>query len=206
MDDTVQTGPAKAEPSIETERAKYAEVWKSLAYRKACHGRHGLDLWRNHRDMFPPNPSSVLDIGCGTGRLFAHLRDNGINAKAIDLVDGMDPEIRARYGAHFTATAIQDLRELGRRFELGMCIDVMEHLPETAIDAALQVIDAVTDTAVFLIANHVSQHMGADLHLTQRPPEWWQARLQTVFAHVERLPYVRQRWNDPDVVFLFRCN
>jgi SAM-dependent methyltransferase len=202
MTEDISSGPQKAEPTIESERAKYAECWQSDVYRKAC---HGLALWRDHRAFFPANPGSVLDIGCGTGRLFGHLRDNGIHATAIDLVDGLDPEIREKYGHWFHALPIQDIGDLGVRFSLGVCCDVMEHLPESEVDAALRAIRAATDTSVFMIANHVSTHLGHELHLTQQPPEWWQAKLQAVFRDVERLPYVRRRWRDPDVVFVFRC-
>jgi SAM-dependent methyltransferase len=203
MTDESTSGPPKAEPTIESERAKYAEVWQSAPYRKAC---HGLDLWREHRDIFPPNPRSVIDIGCGTGRLFGHLRDNGIAAHAIDLVDGLDPDIRERHAAYFTTTAIQDMRYFLAHWELGICCDVMEHLPESQVHAALDAIRDATDTSVFMIANHESTHLGHELHLTQRPPEWWQAQMKAVFGTVERLPYVRRRWRDPDVVFLFRCS
>ncbi len=194
--------PAPPDTGIEAERVKYAEVWQMRGYRNAC---HGLDLWRHRRDIFPPNPVSVLDIGAGTGRLFGHLRDNGIHAEGIDLVDGLDPEIRERHGKHFHQMPVQSMARWEAWFDLGICADVMEHLPEADVDIALQAIDAVTDTTVFLIANHESSYGGHDLHLTRQPPEWWAGRLNAIFMNVERLPYIRRK-RDADDVFLFRCS
>ncbi len=199
--DTEGTTPEQPDTSIEAERAKYTEVWRHRAYRKAC---HGLDLWRTRREIFPPNPKSVLDIGCGTGRLFAHLRDNGIHAQGVDLVDALDPNIRQDYAPWFREMPVQDLFGWDQPFDLGICADVMEHLPESDVDDALAQIAMTVSKAVFLIANHPSEYMGHDLHLTRRPVEWWQDRMSVAFDHVERLPYAR-KGHEVEDVFLFRC-
>ncbi len=181
----------------EAERAKYEHVWQRPEYRVKA---HGLDLWQNRREIFPEHIESAVDLGCGHGRLFAQWCEEGIDAEAVDFAEAaLDPTIRAKWGDRFTLGCLWSL-DLDRVFDLGVCADVMEHIPEEKVGKVLRRIGVYCRTAVFLIANHPSKSLGFDLHPTMRPDWWWAEKLRGRFPVVEQLDYPSRR-----DVYLFRC-
>lgn len=118
-------------------------------------------------------PGSVLDVGCASGLLVEALRERGVDAWGIDISEyalgQVAPAMRA-----FCRLA-QATEPLGRRYDLIVCIEVVEHL--TAEDG-LRVIDnlcAHTDDIVFS-----SSPLDRDepTHLNVQEPEIW----ATLFA------------------------
>lgn len=150
------------------EREKYTEVWKDPDYRVRC---HGLDLWSQERDLYGDKPASAIDFGCGTGRLVAQWQREGIDAIGVDIAaTAPDP------GLSIVLANLWEL-ELPRRYELGNCTDVMEHIPPVHVDAVLERIAAACERCVFKIANYPSMHGDGMLHLTMQPRGWWAERL-----------------------------
>ncbi|MFD7551873.1 class I SAM-dependent DNA methyltransferase [Streptomyces sp. NPDC059578] len=57
-----------------------------------------------------PSPLPVLDVGCGTGRVTAHLTDLGVPVTGVDLSPGMVDVARATHpGCTFTVGSMLDL-------------------------------------------------------------------------------------------------
>ena len=59
--------------------------------------------------------------------------------------------------------------------DLGLCIGVLEHIPTDRIDTALDTIASLSTQQVISICPHSSRH---GLHLTVKPADWWEQRLQ----------------------------
>ncbi|QIB43021.1 class I SAM-dependent methyltransferase [Streptomyces aureoverticillatus] len=104
------------------------------------------------------DPTTVLELGCGTGRALAHLAQQGVQATGVDLSPVMVQHVTERWGP------------LGVRF---ICAEVLEHLrtsPET-YDAAYSIFGALwfTDPAKLLplIAEHLNP--GGVLVFSQPP-------------------------------------
>lgn len=162
------------------ERAKYEHVWDIPSYRTR---HHGLDMWRNHRELFPRQIESALDIGCGSGRLFKQWRAEGIEGFGVDFADNaLDTDSNRE---HFFNACLWNM-ELGRQFDLGVCTDVMEHIPMINVDDVLQRIAMHCDTTIFKIANYPS--VFGDLHLTCKPADWWFERLSQ-FGRARQIPF-----------------
>ncbi len=161
----------------QSERAKYETVWNQPSYRTA---NQGLGLWQRARAIFG-TPTSALDIGCGNGRLMAAMLAEGIDAHGVDFAPNA-PD--AGNAARVTNACLWDM-QFDRRFELGVCADVMEHIPPERVDAVLQRIVDCCDVTVFEIANYPSIY--GDLHLTLQDADWWQAKLGE-FGRAEFLP------------------
>ena len=67
-------------------------------------------------------PSSVFDIGCGTGFKLAHLRESGYECTGVDFLEAMVGYARQEYpGIEFDAGDVRDVR-LGRTFDVITCL------------------------------------------------------------------------------------
>lgn len=158
---------------LERERVKYAAAYKRDGYRQAC---HGLAMWENHRGIFPEKVRSAVDLGCGTGRLFTEWNRQGIDGWGVDFVDALDEG-----NAYAHKLIVANLWDLGMDFEnrfapfdLGVCADVMEHIPPELVDQTLANICPLSRVTVFKIANYPSSYTDlGPLHLTLRPADWW---------------------------------
>lgn len=169
---------------LEQETAKYETVWADERYRVA---NQGLQLWQLHRGIFPAAPSCALDIGCGNGRMFGQWNREGIEGHGVDFAaNALDPDHPNR--RNFTLQCLWTMR-FDREFDLGVCADVMEHIPPDKVDDVLRAISASCRTAVFQIANYPSCF--GDLHLTLQPSDWWLAKLDE-FGEAEFLPAVKR--------------
>ncbi len=162
---------------IERERAKYEDVWTRPEYRVKA---HGLALWQQHREIFPDVVTTAVDLGCGHARLVERWNLEGIDGWGVDFAEAApDPEIRLVWGPKLVMSCLWEL-SMGRRFDLGVCADVMEHIPEPMVDRTLARIRDHCDVVIFKIANFPSRMLGHDLHPTMRGRTWWRDRLGMV--------------------------
>lgn len=163
----------------------YEEVWSHDEYRQVC---HGLKLYEEHRELFPEEFKTVIDLGCGMGWLVQRLVTDGYDAYGVDIAkNSMDDEMKALLEGRIWH---QDLRRgmyrgVGPdngRFDLGVCCDVMEHINERDVLAVLSNIWSVCDEVIFVIANHASEFLGHNLHPTTKAPEWWWRQMLAIDA------------------------
>jgi 2-polyprenyl-3-methyl-5-hydroxy-6-metoxy-1,4-benzoquinol methylase len=82
------------------------------------------------------SPASVLDVGCGSGHLLAHLHKTwpgacllgvDFSSKSVDLAQRLQPALE------FRQCSIFELDRLGRTFDLVICTEVLEHLEEAGM-------------------------------------------------------------------------
>lgn len=103
------------------------------------------------------NVQSLIDYGCGKGRLFEHL-------PILD-VHGYDPAIE-KYSV-----------KPSRKAQLVTCIDVLEHIEPEYLDAVLDDIASMSTEYYFLTVNTGPAYKvlsdGRNAHLIQEPLEWW---------------------------------
>ena len=177
------------------ELSKYLEVWQSGNYRKACHGLDFFKQCRHEMGQF----KTVLDIGCGTGRLLKHLIDNGFEAEGVDFAhNALDPDIKDDLIFHHANIWELDLDPV---FDIGICADVMEHIPEEKVQDTLSAIHDHCYKVYYVIANYPSKHMGHNLHVTMKPKEWWRENI-ALQADVREIPISRTGRNE---VFAFEA-
>ena len=113
-------------------------------------------------------PHSVLDAGCAMGFLVEALRDRGVEAFGLDVsdyaLDQVRPDIKP-YCGKGSITA-----DLPRRYDLIVCVEVLEHLsPEEAALAAANLCGHSDD----LLFSSTSSDYKEATHVNVRPPEYW---------------------------------
>lgn len=107
-----------------------------------------------------PEGGSVLDVGCGEGFLTDWFRSQGFKAHGVDGDDllGVDQ--------------IVDLTEpLGLSgFDLAVCLEVGEHLPDSAAET---LVDSLCEAAPLIAFSAAIPAQGGPGHINEQWPEYW---------------------------------
>lgn len=124
-------------------------------------------------DMFGPF-ESALDLGAGDGFCAHVLAETGTEAHMVELSEAVLP-----YAFKDTHCRIHDLTEplyYGRTFDLVMCVEVAEHLPESAADTLCDTIARHVGRVLIFTAAHQKQRGGG--HVNLQPSVYWFRKLR----------------------------
>jgi SAM-dependent methyltransferase len=169
------------------EAGKYAKVWADPRYGQSP--SPGLTVLPRALEVlgladknengtrsvhFTDPMPSIVDFGCGDGRVVRELRDYGFDAIGVDLDN---------YGGLPWLSFVQaSLWELPLYFtvDYGLCCDVMEHIPTDNVVGALTCMRRVIKKAAFFQIAMFEDYFGPEilgepLHLTVKDPAWWKA-------------------------------
>lgn len=147
-------------------------------------------------------PSSIVDIGCGTGHWLAAARELGV--QDIFGVDGpwVSKTQLAIQAENFSARDLAAPLHLGRRFDLALSFEVAEHLPESAARTFVESLCAAADVVAFSAA---IPGQGGRHHLNEQWPIYW-AKLFQEFKY-DCFDYLRPRmWNNPRIAWYYAQN
>lgn len=114
------------------------------------------------------NSKTLLDYGSGKARQY--------------LVDATHLEwgvpIPVCYDPYYKPYSVKPLG----KFDGVICTDVLEHVPESELDAVIKEIFNYADKFVFLVicTREAKKTLpdGRNAHLTVRPEEWWSAKIE----------------------------
>lgn len=112
-------------------------------------------------------PRTLLDIGSGTGIMVQTARKLGVNAIGIDLL-ATPPDIK-----HDLTKPIG----LGKHFDMVLCLEVAEHLPERAAPLLCQTIAAHTPPNGRLIFSAAMPGQTGIEHVNLQKPAYWRKLL-----------------------------
>jgi SAM-dependent methyltransferase len=115
-------------------------------------------------------PRSVVDVGCGPGLMLARFAEKGVDVRGIE---GSRAAIRrSRVGERITRANLErGVPPLGR-FDLCLCIEVAEHLPERTARKLVTGLTSLSDTVVFTAA---TPGQGGRHHVNEQPHSYWRA-------------------------------
>jgi FkbM family methyltransferase len=91
------------------------------------------------------NPSTLLDIGCGPGHFVDSFRDQGIDAKGIDVDDRVNGKEHLTYQSLFDIT--------NENADVVVCMEVAEHIEQALEDEVVaKVVSTVGNTLIWTAA------------------------------------------------------
>ena len=118
------------------------------------------------------SPASVLDVGCGAGAWLSEYLECGI-ADCLG-VDGAYVQQKSLLvpAAHFESQDVSQLFDLGRRFDIVQCLEVAEHLAQSASDTLVANLTRHSDKVLFSAA---TPGQGGEFHINEQTYEYWRA-------------------------------
>ena len=116
-------------------------------------------------------PRSLLDIGCGTGTWLRAALELGVcEVRGIDGVPIAEAELLIP-GEMFQTVDLSRPIDLGKKFDMVLCLEVAEHLPAESASALIASLVAHSDVILFSAAapGQIGQH-----HVNCQWPDYWQ--------------------------------
>lgn len=147
--------------------------------------------------LFESHPiDSVLDVGCGMGAWLSVAQRLG--ATRCVGVDGDDDAV---------APAFHQL-DLTEPFDVGpvdlvICLEVAEHLPESAAET---IVDSICRHSNLVLFSAATPGQGGDGHINEQPHEYWDARFTVRGYAMEtvRTSGIQASWYERNIR-VFRC-
>jgi len=117
------------------------------------------------------HPSSAVDIGCGLGNFLRVFIENGVHD--VLGVDGAHvPRHLLKIPAdRFVTCDLEQSWNLGRRFDIAVCLEVAEHLELRNADAFIANLVSLAPVLLFSAA---IPYQGGENHVNCQWPEYWQ--------------------------------
>lgn len=116
-------------------------------------------------------PHSVMDAGCAFGMLVEQLRARGVEAEGIDISEYAIAQVHESVRSYVRVASVTE--PFGRRYDLIVCIEVLEHMPRHEAEAAIANMCAWSDDILFSSSPY--DHKEAT-HMNVNPPEYWADR------------------------------
>jgi len=116
-------------------------------------------------------PSSVVDIGCGIGQWLREFKAAGVT-KILGIDGPWVPfgELLIRKDEYLPFDFTEGKINLDTTFDLAICLEVAEHLPESNADSLVEMVASFSETIVFSAA---VPGQGGYLHVNEQWPSFW---------------------------------
>lgn len=136
-------------------------------------------------------PSSVVDVGCGTGALLERLRDGGSAVFGLEYAEAALNACRARSLDVEKFDLESDSFANDRTFDVAVSMEVAEHLPESVADRYVDLLASLAPVVVFTAA---TPGQGGNDHVNEQPHSYWIDKFGDRGFQHERV--LSRRWSE----------
>jgi SAM-dependent methyltransferase len=148
------------------------------------------------------SPSTVLDVGCGTGEWLAEFMRHGAEVTGLD-GPWLDRGALAIPADRFTPVDLGQLPLPARlSVDLTLCLEVAEHLGPERAD---RLVGELTATAPIVVFSAAIPHQGGIGHVNERPQSHWVEQFGRRGYHPDDM-IRRAVWDDRDVEWWYPQN
>lgn len=148
-------------------------------------------------------PQSLLDVGCSVGGWLKVAKSLGVeDILGLDVQWYLDSKQLVIPPENFRAVDLRYPAPLERTFDLAMCLEMAEHIPQNCSDA---LVDLLTQAAPIVLFSAALPGQGGRGHINEQWPEYWQEKFKRRgFLIVDCL---RTRlWKDESIPYFYRQN
>ena len=144
-------------------------------------------------------PKRVIDVGCATGLYLKPFLDSGIDVEGVDYApDAIDDSIRKipKKLIH-TADITKDKIKI-KKADLTICLEVLEHIPESGADKSVEYLCSTAKTIIFSAA---AVGQGGRGHINCQPKYYWLEKfwqnkyIEDVVATKKILDFMKQGYH-----------
>jgi SAM-dependent methyltransferase len=155
--------------------ANHDELYNDSYYRNAVDPIAAASAPAMTRTLFEAlHPTTVVDVGCGTGQLLLHFQKLGVTStRGLEYSEAALAICRDR-GLQVQKFDLEQEQNIDWRADLVTSTEVAEHLPERCADRYVDLLCSIADR-VFMTAATPGQ-TGTD-HVNEQPNEYWIAKL-----------------------------
>jgi SAM-dependent methyltransferase len=149
------------------------------------------------------SPKSVVDIGCGLGSWLSVFQQHQVaNVLGVDQPKYINLKHLTISSENFRAHDLTQPLQLPQKYDLATCLEVAEHLPESAADTLIQSLVGASDIVVFSAA---IPSQGGIHHVNEQWASYWVKRFaQHAYEAIDCIrPHI---WNNNQVEMWYRQN
>lgn len=115
------------------------------------------------------SPASIIELGCGTGRLLYPYQEEELEVRGVEL-SSIAQKVSRLSSNHFEEYDLTDPYYPEREYDIVLCIEVLEHLPESAADT---IVDSICRSAPVAIITAATPGQGGTHHVNEKPHNYW---------------------------------
>jgi SAM-dependent methyltransferase len=151
-------------------------------------------------DIFKPN--SVLDIGCGLGTFLYEFKKHKVDN--IVGVDGnwVDKKKLVISSNNFIEADLEKPINLNKKFDIVLCLEVAEHLVESAANT---IVDSLCKHGNIIIFSAAIKNQIGQNHINEQPFSYWHKKFKVKGYEIVDL-FRPVFWNDTKVQWWYKQN
>ena len=158
------------------EAKRFLKDFYDQAYMDGYASNNSLGIW-NSIIQASVQFTKALDVGCGVGAGFKKYREMGYEIFGCDLADASKQWVENGIEKYCRIADAKEMPYADDEFDLVVCTDVLEHVPEFDVYSTLKEIWRVGSNRYFMsVAMHQERHPFKEYiytHITLKPEEWW---------------------------------